>query len=200
MKIVKSTAVPLPIENIDTDQIIPSRFLKSITKDDFGKNLFCDWRYDGQGKPKKDFVLNNPKYKGSILIAGRNFGCGSSREHAAWALADYGFKIVVSSFFADIFKSNALNSFLLPIQVSQLFLNVLFDAIEENPKVKIVVDLSKQKIAVPTHKMSENFDVSSYKKMCLMEGFDDVGYLLSQRAKTEEFEKNRKFDYSLTGR
>lgn len=197
MKIVQSTAVPLPIENIDTDQITPARFLKGTTKDGFGEILFNDWRYDEYGKPKKDFVLNDSTYSGEILIAGRNFGCGSSREHAAWALKDFGFNVVISSFFADIFKSNALNNFLLPIQVSELFLVDLFYAIEKNPKVKIIIDLPKQKIEVPTHKMSENFDISSYKKMCLIEGLDDIDYLLSKKRAAKAFEKIRdnNFDF-----
>ena len=197
---IHSTAVPLPIDNIDTDQITPARFLKSTTKEGFDKILFHDWRYDHKGKPKKDFVLNDPRYKGRILVAGKNFGCGSSREHAAWALVDYGFQVVVSSFFADIFKSNALNNFLLPVQVSDLFLQDLFYAIEEKSDVRIIVDLPKQEIRVPSHDMREEFEISTYKKMCLMEGFGDVGYLLSMQKQTLQFESMRTNDYSLTGR
>ena len=198
--IITSTAVPLPIENIDTDQITPARFLKGTTKDGFGEILFHDWRYDHEGKPKKDFILNDPKYKGRRLVAGKNFGCGSSREHAAWSLKDFGFQVVVSSFFADIFKSNALNNFLLPVTVSELFLQDLFYAIEEKSDVCIEVDLPNQHIRVPSHKMMEAFEISTYKKMCLMEGFDDIGYLLSMQKKTKKFELKRTNDYSLTGR
>ncbi|PIQ73831.1 3-isopropylmalate dehydratase small subunit [Candidatus Roizmanbacteria bacterium CG11_big_fil_rev_8_21_14_0_20_36_8] len=198
--IITSTAVPLPIENIDTDQITPARFLKGITKEGFGEILFNDWRYDHVGNEKKDFILNNPKYTGKILVAGKNFGCGSSREHAAWSLKDYGFQVVVSSFFADIFKSNALNNFLLPVTVSELFLQDLFYAIEEKSDVRIEIDLPNQLIRVPSHKMMEEFEISTYKKMCLMEGFDDVGYLLSLQRKLKQFEAKRTNDYSLTGR
>jgi len=198
--IITSTAVPLPIENIDTDQITPARFLKGITKEGFGEILFNDWRYDHVGNEKKDFILNNPKYTGKILVAGKNFGCGSSREHATWSLKDYGFQVVVSSFFADIFKSNALNNFLLPVTVSELFLQDLFYAIEEKSDVRIEIDLPNQLIRVPSHKMMEEFEISTYKKMCLMEGFDDVGYLLSLQRKLKQFEAKRTNDYSLTGR
>lgn len=197
---ILSTAIPLMIENIDTDQITPARFLKSTTKEGFGKILFYDWRYDHNNRPKKDFILNNPKYKGRILVAGKNFGCGSSREHAAWSLVDYGFQVIVSSFFADIFKSNALNNFLLPLQVSELFLQDLFYAIEEKSDVRIEVDLPNQYIRVPSHKMLEEFEINSYKKMCLIEGFDDIGYLLSMKNRTQNFEFQRIHDYSLKGR
>ncbi|PJE62173.1 3-isopropylmalate dehydratase small subunit [Candidatus Roizmanbacteria bacterium CG10_big_fil_rev_8_21_14_0_10_39_12] len=200
INIIRSTAIPIPIENIDTDQITPARFLKTTTKEGFGKILFNDWRYDQHGNLKEDFVLNNPKYKGTILVAGKNFGCGSSREHATWSLKDFGFQVVVSSFFADIFKSNALNNFLLPVTVSELFLQDLFYAIEEKSDVKIEVDLPNQHIRVPSHKMMEEFEISTYKKMCLMEGFDDIGYLLSMQKKTKKFELKRTNDYSLIGR
>jgi len=200
INIITSTAVPLPIENIDTDQITPARFLKGTTKEGFGEILFNDWRYDQDGNPKKEFVLNNPMYKGKILVAGKNFGCGSSREHAAWSIKDFGFQVVVSSFFADIFKSNALNNFILPVTVSELFLQDLFYAIEEKSDVRIEVDLPKQLIRVPSHKIAEEFEISTYKKMCLMEGFDDVGYLLSVQKQTDQFESSRTHDYSLPTR
>jgi len=194
MKINKitSTAVPLPIENVDTDQIIPARFLKATTREGFGENLFRDWRYDAHGEPKKDFVLNDQTYKGEILIAGRNFGCGSSREHAAWALVDYGFRVVVSSFFADIFKSNALNNYLLPIQVSEEFLQKLFSVIETDAKHEFLVDLPSQIIHISDSKEQESFEISPYKKMCLMNGFDDVEYLTSSLAEIGGYEKTRK--------
>lgn len=188
---IHSTAVPLSIENIDTDQIIPARFLKATSRDGFGKNLFRDWRFnhDDEAQPKSDFVLNDPTYKGSILVAGKNFGCGSSREHAAWALKDYGFDVVVSSFFADIFKTNALNNFLVPVQVSEAFLQQLFAAIEADPSTIIKVDVDAQMISIAASGASENFDVNSYKKTCLLNGFDDIDYLLSIRSEIEEFEK-----------
>jgi len=195
-----SKAVPLPNQNVDTDQIIPARFLKATDRLGFGENLFRDWRYNSDLFPNKSFVLNNPDYSGKILVAGENFGCGSSREHAAWALFDYGFRVIVSSFFADIFKSNALNNFLLPVTVSELFLQDLFYAIEEKSDVRIEIDLPNQLIRVPSHKMMEEFEISTYKKMCLMEGFDDVGYLLSLQRKLKQFEAKRTNDYSLTGR
>jgi len=184
---LKSTAVPLSIENIDTDQIIPARFLKATTREGFGENLFCDWRYDGDGKPKADFVLNNPKYSGKILVAGKNFGCGSSREHAAWAIYDAGFRVVISSFFADIFKGNALNNALLPITVSDAFLKKTFDAIEKNSKTEINVDLQNQKVTLEDG-TSESFDINAYKKICLTNGYDDIDYLISLH------EDIRKFD------
>ena len=194
---IHSTVVPLNIENIDTDQIIPARFLKATTREGFGENLFRDWRYDDAGKPKNDFVLNNPKYKGEILVAGRNFGCGSSREHAAWALVDYGFKVVISSFFADIFKSNALNNNLLPVQVSEKFLQYIFSLIKKNPKTKIEIDLEKQTVKTEDGNV-EKFDINRYKKMTIMNGYDDIEYLRSMQKKTEEFEKNRKNDFSIS--
>lgn len=176
---IESTFVPLPIENVDTDQIIPARFLKATTREGFGDNLFCDWRYDKSGKPKPEFVLNNPLYSGTILVAGKNFGSGSSREHAAWALHGYGFKVVVSSFFADIFKGNALNNGILPVQITDDFLTQLFKAIDENPQVIVKVDLESQTISVPDKAISEKFEINPYKRKCLINGYDDIDYLLS---------------------
>lgn len=184
---LKSTAVPLPIENIDTDQIIPARFLKATTREGFGENLFRDWRYDGEGKPKPDFVLNDPKYSGKILVAGKNFGCGSSREHAAWALADFGFRVVVSSFFADIFRNNALNNAVLPVTVSDAFLNKALRTVEANPSTVISVDLESQIIALEDG-TSEAFDINPYKKTCLMNGYDDIDYLLSLQEEIRSYE------------
>ncbi len=189
LNIVVSSAVPISIENIDTDQIIPARFLKATTKEGFGDNLFRDWRYDNLNKPVKDFVLNIGKYKGEILVAGKNFGSGSSREHAAWAIAGYGFRIVVSSFFADIFKNNALNNGILPVQVSADFLAVLFAEIEKNPEVKMEVNLEKQAISIPSLSISEKFDINPYKKHCMLNGLDDIDYLLNLNNKITEFEK-----------
>jgi 3-isopropylmalate/(R)-2-methylmalate dehydratase small subunit len=186
-----STAVPLPIEDVDTDQIIPARFLKAITKEGFGENLFRDWRFDQQDQPKADFVLNNPVYGGEILVAGRNFGCGSSREHAAWAIAGYGFRAVVSSYFADIFRGNALNNGLLPVQVSPEMLDQIFLAIENNPAVIISIDLPEQRIRVEGTPHEEHFEIDSYKKTCLLNGYDDIDYLLSQREQIEAFEAGR---------
>ncbi len=190
-KKIESTVVPLPVENIDTDQIIPARFLKALTREGFGKNLFRDWRYenDDESRPKKDFVLNDPGFSGEILVAGRNFGCGSSREHAAWALADYGFRVVVSSFFADIFKNNALNNFLLPLQVSDDFLDQIFEAVEKNHKTVLEVDLENQTIKIKETGAEEHFEINAYKKECLLKGYDDIDYLLNQKDKIEEFEK-----------
>jgi 3-isopropylmalate/(R)-2-methylmalate dehydratase small subunit len=182
-----SSAVPLPIENVDTDQIIPARFLKATTREGFGENLFRDWRYDNQGNPKTDFVLNNNTYSGKVLVAGKNFGSGSSREHAAWAIYDFGFRVVVSSFFADIFKNNALNNALLPITVSEGFLKKMFEAIEKNPQTKITVDLPTQKISLEDGSF-ENFDINAYKKICLTNGYDDIDYLLSLRDDIKQFE------------
>lgn len=185
--IIKSKAIPLPVENIDTDQIIPARFLKSIDKKGFGENLFRDWRYDVHtGNPNSDFVLNNPKYSGEILVAGNNFGCGSSREHAAWSLTDYGFKVVVSSFFADIFKGNALNNGLLPVKVSEGFLKEILNGITENPEKEILVDVEKQTITF--NDKTENFEIDSYKKICLMNGYDDIDFLISKKQAIQEFE------------
>ncbi|WP_010420226.1 3-isopropylmalate dehydratase small subunit [Anaerophaga thermohalophila] len=186
---LKSTCVPLPIENVDTDQIIPARFLKATTREGFGDNLFADWRYDKSGKPRKDFVLNDPKYSGKVLVAGQNFGSGSSREHAAWALAGYGFKAVVSSFFADIFKNNSLNNGLLPVQVSKEFLETLFNAIEKDPATKVEIDLENQKITILPDRPSESFDINPYKKKCLLNGFDDIDYLLNISDQIEAWEK-----------
>jgi 3-isopropylmalate/(R)-2-methylmalate dehydratase small subunit len=190
-KTITSTAVPLPIENVDTDQIIPARFLKATTRDGFGENLFRDWRYDKHGNPIADFVLNNPVYAGTILVAGKNFGSGSSREHAAWAIHDYGFKVVVSSFFADIFKNNALNNGLLPVQVSETFLASLFEAISKDAGTRIMVDLERQLIEITSSGLSEPFEINPYKKECLLNGYDDIDYLLSIRDKIEAFEKSR---------
>jgi 3-isopropylmalate/(R)-2-methylmalate dehydratase small subunit len=188
---LRSTAVPLPIEEVDTDQIIPARFLKATTREGFGEALFCDWRFEADGTRNENFVLNNPLYSGQILVAGRNFGCGSSREHAAWALYDYGFRAVVSSFFADIFRGNALNNGLLPVQISESFLDELFRAIEQNPEVKLEIDLEAQKLRVPSRNLETFFDIDPYKKMCLLKGYDDIDYLLSIRDKIEAFEKQQ---------
>lgn len=186
---INSTAVPLPIENVDTDQIIPARFLKATTRDGFGDNLFRDWRYDKQDNPKADFVLNTGVYSGDILVAGKNFGSGSSREHAAWAIYDHGFKVVVSSFFADIFKNNALNNGLLPVQVSEEFLNKLFQAIESDASSNIKIDLVNQEIVLLSTGEKESFEISPYKKECLINGYDDIDFLLSLKVKIEEFEQ-----------
>jgi 3-isopropylmalate/(R)-2-methylmalate dehydratase small subunit len=185
---ITSTAVPLNQENVDTDQIIPARFLKATSRDGFGDNLFRDWRYNSDNTPKKDFVLNNPTYHGKILVGGKNFGCGSSREHAAWAIKDAGFDVVVSSFFADIFKNNALNNFLLPVTVSDAFLEKVFAAIEKDPATIIAVDLAAQTISLPATGDTEKFDINNYKKTCLLNGYDDIDYLLSIRGEIEKFE------------
>jgi len=195
---IESTAIPLEIENVDTDQIIPARFLKATTREGFGMNVFRDWRFDPEGNPKPHFILNHPNYTGEILIAGHNFGCGSSREHAAWALSDYGFKAIVSSFFADIFKNNALNNSLLPIQVSPDFLKLLFKTVIADHKTKIFIDIEKQTISVPNKKISETFEINPYKKICIMNGYDDIDYLLNLKPEIEKFEKTRKNDYSLS--
>lgn len=188
---IESRAVPVTIENIDTDQIIPARFLKATTREGFGKNLFRDWRYENgdEQKPRAAFPLNNPMYSGKILIAGKNFGCGSSREHAAWAIKDYGFDVVVSSFFADIFKNNALNNFLLPVLVSEDVLQQLFDVVQKNPATLIEVSLEDQYIAVGTAGIKASFEINSYKKACLLNGYDDIDYLLSMRPEIETFEQ-----------
>ncbi len=188
---IESTAVPLPIENVDTDQIIPARFLKATTREGFGDNLFRDWRYDKENNPKPDFVLNQNVYSGTILVSGKNFGSGSSREHAAWAIHDYGFKVVVSSFFADIFKNNSLNNGVLPVQVSEDYLQKLFDAIEADPETKIKVDLENQQITLLGSGDSESFEINSYKKECLINGYDDIDYLISIKDKIEAFELSR---------
>ena len=181
-----SSAVPLAMENIDTDQIIPARFLKATTREGFGDNLFRDWRYDSNNTPIKDFPLNNPAYSGQILVAGKNFGCGSSREHAAWAIADYGFRVVVSSFYADIFKNNALNNAVLPVVVSDQFLNELLETSKANPTTEITVDLEKQRISF--NNKQESFDINAYKKTCLLNGYDDIDYLLSLNKEIREFD------------
>jgi len=186
-----STAVPLPIENIDTDQIIPARFLKATTREGFGDNLFRDWRYDSNDQPKEDFVLNDDTYSGKILVAGKNFGCGSSREHAAWAIKDFGFAVVVSSFFADIFKGNSLNNGLLPVQVTDDFLNEMMETVENNPDAKITVDLEAEKITNESTGKSESFEINAYKKMCLIKGYDDIDYIISGKESIEAFESKR---------
>ena len=187
---IESTFVPLLIENIDTDQIIPARFLKATTKEGFGKNLFRDWRYeeDDESKPKTNFVLNNPSFQGSILVAGKNFGCGSSREHAAWALADFGFNAVVSSFFADIFKNNALNNGVLPVQVSDAFLNKVF---EQDNAATVTINLEDQSITINKTREKEHFEINIYKKTCLLNGYDDIDYLISIKDEIEEFESEK---------
>ena len=185
------TAVPLEIENVDTDQIIPARFLKATDKSGFGENLFRDWRFDNNDEPNPEFVLNKPEYKGSILVAGDNFGCGSSREHAAWAIKAYGFKVVVSSYFADIFKGNALNNGLLPVQVSPKFLDQLFVEITKDPSVEINVDLEAQKISIPKENISESFEIDPYKKTCMLNGFDDIDFLVSKLDAIKEYEQKR---------
>ena len=187
--IIKSTCVPLPLENIDTDQIIPARFLKATTRECFGDNLFRDWRYAKNGNPSSSFVLNDPTYGGQILVAGKNFGSGSSREHAAWAIADYGFRVVVSSFFADIHKNNELNNFVLPVVVSEKFLQELFDSIFANPKMEVTVDLPNQIIINNATGKSETFEINAYKKHCLMNGLDDIDFLLANKEKIEEYEQ-----------
>lgn len=186
-----STFVPLPIENIDTDQIIPARFLKATTREGFGKNLFRDWRYvdNDELKPKPGFVLNNPEYKGGILVAGKNFGCGSSREHAAWSILDYGFRAVVSSFFADIFKNNALNNGVLPVQVTDEFLNEIF---KQKNNSTLTIDLKAQTITIDATGRSEHFDINDYKKTCLLNGYDDIDYLLSIKEDIVGYEKANK--------
>lgn len=186
--IITDSCIPLPLENIDTDQIVPARFLKATTREGFGENLFRDWRYDKEGNTIEDFVLNNPKYKGCILVAGKNFGCGSSREHAAWAIADYGFRVVVSSFFADIHKNNELNNFVLPVVVSEGFLKELFDSIDADPSTQVTVDLPAQRITNNATGKSENFEINGYKKHCLMNGLDDIDFLLSNKERIEEYE------------
>ena len=185
---IQTTAVPLNMEDVDTDQIIPARFLKATTREGFGDNLFRDWRYNNDNSLKEDFVLNNPMYSGKILVVGKNFGCGSSREHAAWAIHDYGFKVVVSSFFADIFKNNALNNGLLPVVVSPEFSQKLFIEIENNPATQIKIDLEKQEIEILSTQEKESFDINPYKKTCMINGYDDIDFLLSLKDKIEEFE------------
>jgi 3-isopropylmalate/(R)-2-methylmalate dehydratase small subunit len=187
---IRSTVVPLNIENVDTDQIIPARFLKATSREGFGKNLFRDWRYnnDDESQPKRDFVLNDPAYSGKILVAAKNFGCGSSREHAAWAIKDAGFDVVVSSFFADIFKNNSLNNFLLPVRVSEDFLKRIFDTVAKDPKTELEVNLEQQTINIVGDR-GEAFEINAYKRTCLLNGYDDIDYLLSIKPEIEEFEE-----------
>ena len=185
---INSRCVPLPMEDVDTDQIIPARFLKATTRTGFGQNLFRDWRYTSSGEEKPDFVLNQTTYSGSVLVAGRNFGCGSSREHAAWAIADFGFRVVVSSFFADIFKNNALNNGILPVQVSDAFLKSLFDALNKDPETEVTINLESQTITLNSSGLEESFQINAYKKMCLQNGYDDIDFLLSMKGNIEQFE------------
>jgi len=191
--ILKSTAYPLSIENVDTDQIIPARFLKATERKGFGDNLFRDWRYNSDGSPKTDFVLNNPKYSGKILMGGKNFGSGSSREHAAWAVYDFGFRCVISSFFADIFKNNCLNVGVLPVQVSETFAQEIFDTIKKDPDTEIEVDLENQKVTLLATNRSESFEINGYKKDNMLNGFDDIDYLQNMQSDIEEFSKSRPF-------
>ena len=191
--ILTSTAVPLPIENVDTDQIIPARFLKATERKGFGDNLFRDWRYDRNDQPIEDFVLNNPLYSGEILVGGKNFGSGSSREHAAWAVYDYGFRCVISSFFADIFRNNCLNIGVLPVQVSPAFLNEIFQAIEKDPKTEFVVDLPAQTVTISSTGTSESFEINDYKKGNMQNGFDDIDYLVNMKDEIEAFAAQRPF-------
>jgi 3-isopropylmalate/(R)-2-methylmalate dehydratase small subunit len=189
--LLKCSMVPLTVENVDTDQIIPARFLKATDRKGFGENLFWDWRFTTDGQTKEDFPLNQTKYKGAILVAGNNFGCGSSREHAAWALADYGFKVVISSFFADIFKGNALNNGILPIQVTPQNLQRIFSAIDQDSAVIATVDLENQKLIIDEADIAVSFEINDYKKMCLINGYDDIDYLISQKEAIEAFEQKR---------
>ncbi|GEN70758.1 3-isopropylmalate dehydratase small subunit [Chryseobacterium lathyri] len=195
--VLKSRAVPLPAGNIDTDQIIPARFLKSIDRKGFGENLFRDWRFNiHTGEPNPDFVLNNPKFSGEILVAGNNFGCGSSREHAAWSLTDYGFKVIISSYFADIFKGNALNNGLLPVKVSEEFLKEILEGIQENPDNEIAIDVELQSVSFKD--TTETFELDSYKKICLLNGYDDIDFLISKKQAIEQFElKTQKYEQQL---
>lgn len=190
--IITSTCVPLPLENVDTDQIIPARYLKATDKEGFGDNLFRDWRYNSDGTLNKEFVLNNPTYSGCILVAGKNFGSGSSREHAAWAIAGYGFRVVISSFFADIHKNNELNNFVLPVVVSEAFLQELFESISADPKTEVQVDLPQQTVTNMLTERQEHFDINAYKKLCLMNGLDDIDFLVQNKDKTEQWEQQNK--------
>ena len=192
--IITSTCVPLPLENVDTDQIIPARFLKATTREEkfFGDNLFRDWRYNADGSVVEDFVLNDPQYTGCILVAGKNFGSGSSREHAAWAIAGYGFRVVISSFFADIHKNNELNNFVLPVVVSEAFLQELFDSIRQNPKTEVEVDLPNQRVTNKATGHSELFEINAYKKHCLMNGLDDIDFLVENKDKIEQWEQQNR--------
>ena len=189
-KVLTSTAVPLPIENVDTDQIIPARFLKATERIGFGDNLFRDWRYNNDDSPKEDFVLNKAKFSGQILLGGKNFGSGSSREHAAWAIYDYGFRCVISSFFADIFRNNCLNIGVLPVKVSAEYSAKMFEAVNADPKTSITIDLENQKVTLDTSGESENFDINPYKKENMLNGFDDIDYLLNLKEEIKEFSKN----------
>lgn len=189
--VIISTCVPLPLENVDTDQIIPSRFLKATTREGFGDNLFRDWRYNADGTPKPDFVLNDANYGGVILVAGKNFGCGSSREHAAWAIADYGFRVVISSFFGDIHRNNELNNFVLPVQVSEAFLGRLFNTIAKNHRAEVKVDLPQQEVTNMETGEKERFEINAYKKYCLENGYDDIDYLLANQDKIVAYERGR---------
>ena len=193
---LRSNCVPMQIENVDTDQIIPARYLKATTREGFGDNLFRDWRFNKDNTPRKDFILNDPAYSGNILVAGKNFGSGSSREHAAWAIYDYGFKVVISSFFADIFKNNALNTGLLPVQVSEEFLARLFKSIQADSQAEIEVNLEKQEVKIISSGETERFDINLYKKQCLLNGYDDIDYLLSIKDKIGLFEENRTIQYN----
>ena len=190
-KTLTSTVVPLPIENIDTDQIIPARFLKATTREGFGDNLFRDWRYDSNNQPKVDFVMNNPIYKGKILVAGKNFGCGSSREHAAWAIQDYGFDVVISSFFADIFKGNALNNGVLPIQVTDEFLDTIFQLVTKNPNTELIVDLENETLSLAETGEKTSFEINPYKKSCLINGYEDIDFILNNKDLIEAFEQSK---------
>ncbi len=192
MEIIKSTIVPLPLENVDTDQIIPARFLKSTSREGFGENLFRDWRYNkNTGEKVADFVLNAGIYTGDILVAGKNFGCGSSREHAAWAINDYGFKVVISSFFADIFKNNALNNQILPLKVSDKILDKIFNGVEKNPNLEVTVDIPNQTLSIPEIGITEHFEIGKYKKRCLINNYDDIDYILSLTKEIEVYEESR---------
>lgn len=192
---ITSTYVPLPIENVDTDQIIPARFLKATTREGFGDHLFADWRYDKAGNPKKGFVLNDPSFSGEVLVAGKNFGSGSSREHAAWAIAGYGFKVMVSSFFADIFRNNALNSGILPVVVSEAFLSELFEASSKNPRTTITVNLEEQTVSHNETGRTERFEINRHKKECLLKGLDDIDFLLSRKERIEAYEQRQLFSW-----
>ncbi|MEM6630199.1 MAG: 3-isopropylmalate dehydratase small subunit [Bacteroidota bacterium] len=186
-----SQVVPLPNENVDTDQIIPARFLKATTREGFGKNLFRDWRYKSNGEPNTEFVLNQSTYSGKVLVAGKNFGCGSSREHAAWSIYDFGFRVVVSSFFADIFRNNALNNGLLPVQISEDFLQTIFEKVEEDPTLKVHVSLEEEQISIPSLQLSEKFPVNPFNKNCLLKGYDNIDFLVSLQKEINAFEVNR---------
>ena len=194
-QLITSTCVPLPLENVDTDQIIPARFLKATTREGFGDNLFADWRYHKDGSPKTEFVLNDSTYSGEVLVAGKNFGSGSSREHAAWAIGSYGFKVIISSFFADIFQNNALNNGILPIVISEGFLQQLFKDIETHPGTTVKVDLINQQVTNNTSGENESFDINSYKKNCLLNGLNDIDFLLSNKDKIETYEQQRPYSY-----